>query len=75
MAGLVRGIPFRQILPRRACTQNPKNSVQDGAGLIEHRPALSSRPLGAVGKKGRESFPLLIGDVHSHFVREMDGKV
>lgn len=63
MAGLVRRIPRRQVVPRRARAQHPKHAVH-------HCPRIGPRPAAPVGATARterwfEHGPLGVGQVHA----------
>jgi hypothetical protein len=63
MAGLVRRIPARQILPGRSSPHNPENPVQD-------IPWVSPRPTAAFAanllrrEKRGDDLPLFLGEIH-----------
>ncbi len=66
MAGLVRRIVARQILPPGTGAQDPEHAVQHRARIVR-RPA---RAAGAAARKERrEDGPLLVGEVHARSVR------
>jgi len=63
MAGLVRGIPTREIRPRGAGAQHPQDAVEDGAWIGPRSPT-------AVGtttrtKRRFENRPLGVSEVHA----------
>jgi hypothetical protein len=63
MAGLIRRIPRRQVVPRRARAQHPEHAVH-------HRARIGPRPTAAIGATARtegrfEHGPLGIGQVHA----------
>ncbi len=64
MAGLIRRISRRQVLPRCACAQDPEHSHQHVAGIAV-RPSSDAdlhRLLG--GKQRLQERPLIFGEIH-----------
>jgi hypothetical protein len=63
MAGLIRRIASRQVVPGRAGPQHPQHAVEDGARIRPRTPA----PIGAAPRaEGRfKHGPLGIGEVHA----------
>jgi hypothetical protein len=51
MAGLIRGIPFRQVRPRSAGTEHPKDAVQNSTSVFPRAPRRSLRR-GGSGMRG-----------------------
>ena len=63
MAGLVRGIAPRQILPGGAGLEDPEDPVQHIARVAPGAPA-PIRPAARLGHERFEHGPLFIGEVH-----------
>jgi hypothetical protein len=70
MAGLVRRVAIRQVMPRRAGAQDPQHPV-------EHRTRVALRAAAAVRppllfEQRLDDRPLLVGQVHARPVRRVD---
>jgi hypothetical protein len=68
MAGLIRRIARRQVVPRRARTQDPQHAVQHGARVGPRPPATIESPSWL--KQRFENGPLRVSQVHA---AEYDG--
>jgi hypothetical protein len=75
VAGLVRRIAWRKILPRRAGAKDPQNAVQNVARIAEGPPpdALMDRLF--LREKRLKYSPLLFGEVHIKVRSESDQPV
>ena len=63
VAGLIRGIARRQIVPRRAGAQHPEHAVEDGACIRPRAPAsIGTSPR---TERGFEHGPLGVSEVHA----------
>lgn len=63
VAGLVRRVPLRHVLPGRASAQHPEDAVEHLAGI----PPGPAAPIGAASELRHQRFdqrPLLVGQVH-----------
>jgi hypothetical protein len=63
MAGLVRGIAPRQILPGSAGLEDPEDPIQHITGVAPGTPA-PIRPAARPGQQRFEHGPLFVGEVH-----------
>ena len=63
MAGLVRRIAGRQVVPRRPRPQYPEHTVHDGAGVLPRAAAAIGTT--ARAKERFENLPLLVSEVHA----------
>jgi hypothetical protein len=63
VAGLVGGIPRRQVVPRRARPQHPQYAVQHGARIAPWATASIGATARAEG--GFEHGPLGVGEIHA----------
>ena len=66
MAGLVRGISVRQILPRRSRTKHPENPVENLAGIAPGTASAIAAP-GKAWDQGLQQLPLLVREVHASY--------
>ena len=67
MAGLVRWIASREILPGSACAKYPEDAVEDVSGL----PPGSSPAIFSARRfwdQSLQHFPLFVGEVHAPFL-------
>jgi hypothetical protein len=64
MAGLIRGIPPRQVFPGRAGAQHPENAVEHIAGIAP-RAATAIAADAGLGEEWFENGPLLVGQIHT----------
>jgi hypothetical protein len=69
MTGLIRGIPRRQVVPRRARAQHPQHAIQHGAAVLP-RPTAAIRAATRT-KHWLENLPLGVTQVHAV---EYDGR-
>jgi hypothetical protein len=68
MTGLIRWVAWREILPRRACSQNPQHSIQHIPRIAPRAtPSISSHSW--LGKKRFDKRPLRFGQVHAISLR------
>ena len=70
MTRLIRRIPVRQILPRRARAKNPEDPVQHIAGIAP-RPSPAIATQTRFREERRKNRPLGVGQVHT---AEYDGR-
>ena len=63
MHGLVFAISLRQVFPRRAGAQNPKDAIED-LPAIGPRPAAPISPHAVGRQDATDNFPLLVRQIH-----------
>ena len=63
MAGLVRSVPRRQILPGCAGTQNPEHTIEHPACIAPGATASIPPPLLVPLYQGPEMFPLPVAEI------------
>jgi hypothetical protein len=64
MAGLIRRIPGRHILPGRARAEHPEDAVEYVAGIAP-RAATAIASHTGLRQEGFENGPLLVGQIHT----------